>query len=61
MDSGDKDLPFDDARLKELKEKYAPILDEIKKLREIELKDEHPAIFFDPAVAYRNGQGDSHE
>ncbi|TAM90213.1 MAG: hypothetical protein EPN41_02010 [Candidimonas sp.] len=57
MDSGDRDVPFDDARIRELKEKYAPILNEIKKLREVELKEVHPAIFFDPAIAYGRREG----
>lgn len=45
-------LPLPSERMEELIEKYQPILDEIKKLRSLELKDVHPAVYFDPEVAY---------
>lgn len=44
-------LPFDDARMTELLEKYGPMLAEIEKLRALELKDVFPAVRFDPETA----------
>lgn len=46
-------LPFDDARMTELLEKYGPMLAEIEKLRSLDLKDVFPAVRFDPETASR--------
>ena len=46
-------LPFDNARMNELLEKYGPMLAEIEKLRSLELKDVFPAVRFDPETAAR--------
>lgn len=54
-------LPFDEARRQYLLDKYEPILSEIKKLRDLELKDTCPAIFFDPETAYKKAKGSDHE
>lgn len=45
-------LPFSDDRMAELLEKYQPILSEIEKFRRMDLKDTHPAVYFDPLAAY---------
>lgn len=53
MKSEDLGLPFDRERIEYLTAKYQPILNEIRKLRQIDLKETYPAVFFDPTVAYR--------
>lgn len=58
MKSEDLGLPFDQARIEYLEAKYRPILDEIRKLRQVELKEIYPAVFFDPTIAYRSDHGD---
>lgn len=45
--------PLPDERLNQLLAACAPILDEIARLREFDLADVHPAVVFDPAIAYR--------
>lgn len=45
-------LPLSSDRMEELIEKYQPILAEIKKFRTLELKEVHPAVYFDPAAVY---------
>jgi hypothetical protein len=40
-------------RLQENLASYAPILEEIRKLRELDLTDIHPAIIFEPTAAAR--------
>ena len=45
--------PLDAERLREVIEAYAPILDEIARLRELDLSDVHPAVVFEPTAAYR--------
>ena len=52
--------PFEDilgtdyapARLREVLLAYRGILDEIRKLRQLDLTDVHPAVVFDPTVGY---------
>jgi hypothetical protein len=53
VNSEDLGLPFDTKRIRYLEDKYRPILDQIRKLREIELKDVYPAVFFDPMRPYK--------
>lgn len=40
-------------RLRENLAAYRTILDEIRKLRSLDLSDIHPAIVFDPTLPYR--------
>jgi putative NADH-flavin reductase len=42
-------------RLQENLEAYRPILDEIRRLRDLDLTDIHPAVIFEPTAAYRTG------
>jgi hypothetical protein len=46
--------PLDAQRLQEVLAAYAPILEEIARLRELDLQDVHPAVIFEPTAAYRN-------
>lgn len=46
-------MSLDDERLQALLAAYAPILEEIAKLRELDLRDVHPAVVFEPTAAYR--------
>jgi hypothetical protein len=46
-------LSLDPARLLAVHEAYRPILDEIRKLRELDVQAIHPAVIFDPAAVYR--------
>lgn len=56
-----KDIPFTeilgvDVTLERLQENlaaYSSILAEIKKLRELDLTDIHPAVIFEPTAAWR--------
>lgn len=41
-------VDFDPARLEANLEAYGPILEEIRKLRELDLSDVHPVVIFDP-------------
>jgi hypothetical protein len=45
-------VDFDPARLGENLQAFMPILDEIKKLRNLDLTEVHPAVIFDPAQGY---------
>lgn len=45
------DLPPE--RLAEVLHAYADILAEIRKLRTLNLTDEHPAVIFEPTAPYR--------
>jgi len=47
------DLPPE--RLKEVLAAYGDILRDIRKLRELDLTDRHPAIVFEPTAPYRKG------
>jgi hypothetical protein len=49
-------LPFDDQRMAILLELYRPILREIEKLRNLELKSIYPGIYFDPTIAYSRSE-----
>lgn len=51
-------LPFSDERMLALLRAYRPILREIEKLRQLELKDVHPAVRFDPLIPYQAGSGE---
>ena len=44
-------------RLSENLASYQDILGEIRKLRELDLTDVHPAIVFEPTSVYRKGPG----
>ena len=46
-------VDFTPERLAELLSAYGSILDEIKKLRQLDLTDVHPAVVFDAASGYR--------
>ncbi len=45
-------VDFDPNRLEQNLEAYLPILEEIRKLRSLDLADVHPAVIFDPASGY---------
>jgi hypothetical protein len=45
--------PLDSTRLQEVLAAFAPILEEIARLRELDLGDVHPAVIFEPTAAYR--------
>ena len=49
-------VDFTPERLAELLAAYGGILDEIKKLRQLDLTDIHPAVVFDAASGYRQGK-----
>jgi hypothetical protein len=49
------DLPAE--RLAHNLQAYAPILQEIRKLRALDLTDIHPAVIFEPTAAYRREPG----
>lgn len=40
-------------RLREVVAAYAPILEEIARLRQLDLHDVHPAVLYEPTAAYR--------
>jgi hypothetical protein len=46
-------LNVDESRRAEVVAAYVSVLDEIKKLRELNLTDIHPSIIFEPTAAYR--------
>jgi hypothetical protein len=48
--------PLDAERLREVLAAYAPILDEIARLRELDLRDVHPAVVFEPTAVYRRAR-----
>jgi hypothetical protein len=45
--------PLEPQRLRALLADCRPILDEIARLREVDLADLHPALIFDPTAPYR--------
>ena len=45
-------VDFDAERLRETIEAFAPVLDEIRKLRSLDLSDVQPAVVFDPTQGY---------
>jgi len=46
-------IPLAPERLAEVLDAYAPIFEEIAKLRALDLTDVHPAVIFEPTAAYR--------
>lgn len=46
-------LELSPERLLAVHEAYRPILEEIRKLRELELQAIHPAVIFEPTAVYR--------
>jgi len=44
-------------RLDEVLANYRDILRDIRKLRELDLTDVHPAVVFEPTAPYRKGGG----
>lgn len=40
-------------RLRQVVAAYAPILEEIARLRELDLRDVHPAVLYEPTAVYR--------
>lgn len=51
VDLSGLDLPAE--RLLAVHSAFRPILDEIRKLRELELQSIHPAVIFEPTAVYR--------
>ena len=49
-------VSLDRARLEALIPELEGILHEIKKLREIDVAEEHPVVVFDPMAAYRSSR-----
>lgn len=45
-------------RLAENLESYRTVLDEIRKLRELDLTEVHPAVIFEPTAPYRQEPGE---
>jgi hypothetical protein len=45
--------PLADERLRALLAEAGPILDEIARLRAVDLGDLHPAVIFEPSAPYR--------
>jgi hypothetical protein len=43
-------------RLREVLAAYAPIYDEIVRLRELDLSEVHPAVIFEPTAAWRKAR-----
>jgi hypothetical protein len=48
--------PLDEKRLREVIAAYAPIHEEIIRLRKLDLSDVHPAVIFEPTAAWRNAR-----
>ncbi len=46
--------PLDSERLQAVLTAYAPILDEIARLRTLDLRDVHPAVIYEPTAPYRS-------
>ena len=49
-------VDFTPERLDENLQAFKDILDAIRKLRELDLTDVHPAVIFDPADGYADGR-----
>lgn len=45
--------PLDSPRLQVVLAAYAPILEEIARLRTLDLRDVHPAVVYEPTAPYR--------
>jgi hypothetical protein len=50
-------IALDAERLNENLEAFRPVLEEIRKLRAIDLTDVHPCVIFEPTIPYRRGRG----
>lgn len=50
---GADSVPSSDARITSPQDQFAPVLAEIRKLRELDLTEVHPPIIFDPSLPYR--------
>ncbi len=48
-------IDFTPERLQQNLESFRPVLDEIRKLRALDLADVHPAVIFEPTAPYRRG------
>jgi putative NADH-flavin reductase len=48
-------VDFTPERLRQNLESFRPVLDEIRKLRALDLADVHPAVIFEPTAPYRRG------
>lgn len=48
--------PLDSERLQAVLAAYAPILEEIARLRTLDLRDVHPAVVYEPTAPYRSPQ-----
>jgi len=48
-------VDFTPERLQQNLESFRPVLDEIRKLRALDLADVHPAVIFEPTAPYRRG------
>ena len=46
--------PLDSERLQTVLAAYAPILEEIARLRALDLRDVHPAVIYEPTAPYRS-------
>lgn len=49
-------VDLDDERLDALVPELEGILREVRKLRELDLTEEHPVVVFDPMTVYRNSR-----
>jgi hypothetical protein len=48
-------VDFTPERLQQNLESFRSVLDEIRKLRALDLADVHPAVIFEPTAPYRRG------
>ena len=48
--------PLDSDRLRAVLAAYAPILEEIARLRTLDLRDVHPAVIYEPTAPYRSAK-----
>lgn len=48
--------PLDSERLQAVLAAYAPVLEEIARLRTLDLRDVHPAVIYEPTAPYRSHQ-----
>lgn len=48
-------IDFTPERLQQNLESFRSVLDEIRKLRALDLADVHPAVIFEPTAPYRRG------
>jgi len=50
-------VDFTPERLQQNLDSFRPILEEIRKLRALDLANVHPAVIFEPTAAYRREPG----